>query len=99
MPLNQIVSIQDYIKNKKYSNNLNEYNKLIRKMKKPSDFTNIINYIIYCEQIQDKLHMDKWMKNRKLALLTDYMIDELHLLSKTPSEKVLSEYIFYLKNK
>lgn len=103
------LSIQDWIKNnddyyiefsqlKNFSNDINTYNKLIQNMNKPSDFENINNYIQYCNKIQTQLHKQKIDNHIKLTKELG-MIDEFYLLSKTPSEQLLSKYINYLKTK
>ena len=103
------LSIQNWIKNnddyyiefsqlKKFSNDINTYNKLIQNMNKPSDFENINNYIQYCNKIQTQLHKQKIDNHIKLTKELN-MIDEFYLLNKTPSEQLLSKYLNYLQTK
>jgi hypothetical protein len=103
------LSIQDWIKNnddyyiefsqlKKFSNDINTYNKLIQNMNKPLDFENINNYIQYCNEIQTQLNKQKIDNHIKLTKELG-MIDEFYLLNKTPSEQLLSKYLNYLQTK
>ena len=101
-------SIQDWIKNtnlhyinvtniERFSNDLNSYDELIQSMQNPLDFENLNDYIKYCQDIQKQLHEQKIDEHIKLAKILNRILDEFHLLSKTPSEQILSEYIKYLK--
>lgn len=103
------LSIQDWIKNnddyyiefsqlKKFSNDINTYNKLIQNMNKPLDFENINNYIQYCNEIQTQLNKQKIDNHIKLTKELG-MIDEFYLLNKTPSKQLLSKYLNYLQTK
>lgn len=103
------LSIQDWIKTnneyyiefshlKKFSNDITTYNKLIQEMSKPSDFKNIDNYIQYCNKIQNQLYKQKIDNHIKITKELG-LIDEFYLINKTPSEKLLSKYINYLKTK
>lgn len=103
------LSIQDWIKNnddyyiefsqlKKFSNDINTYNKIIQNMNKPLDFENINNYIQYCNEIQTQLNKQKIDNHIKLTKELG-MIDEFYLLNKTPSEQLLSKYLNYLQTK
>lgn len=103
------LSIQNWIKNnddyyiefsqlKKFSNDINTYNKLIQNMNKPLDFENINNYIQYCNEIQTQLNKQKIDNHIKLTKELG-MIDEFYLLNKTPSEQLLSKYLNYLQTK
>lgn len=102
------LSIQDWIKNindyyisfshlTKFSNDIKKYNKLIQEMKKPSDFENLNDYILYCKNVQFQLQKQKLDNHINLTQTIKTMIDESYLLSKTTSEQVLTEYIKYLK--
>lgn len=102
------LSIQDWIKNindyyisfshlTKFSNDIKKYNKLIQEMKKPSDFENLNDYILYCKNVQVQLQKQKLDNHINLTQTLKTMIDESYLLSKTTSEQVLTEYIKYLK--
>ena len=102
------LSIQNWIKNindyyisfshlKKFSNDIKTYNKLIQEMKKPSDFENLNDYILYCKDIQVQLQKQKVDKHINLTRTLKTMLDESYLLSKTTSEQVLIEYIKYLQ--
>lgn len=102
------LSIQNWIKNindyyisfshlKKFSNDIKTYNKLIQEMKKPSDFENLNDYILYCKDIQVQLQKQKVDKHINLTRTLKTMLDESYLLSKTTSEQVLTEYIKYLQ--
>ena len=102
------LSIQNWIKNNddyyiefshltKFSNDIKTYNKLIRDMNKPSDFENLDEYIKYCKTIQKQLSKQKIDNHIKLTKIFG-ILDELYLISKTPSEQLLTEYIKYLKN-
>ena len=101
-------SIQDWIKTtnlhyinltnvEKFSNEINSYDELIQLMHNPSNFNNLDEYIEYCKKIQKQLHKQKFNEYIKLARALNRILDEFHLLSKTPSEQILSEYIKYLK--
>ena len=101
-------SIQDWIKTtnlhyinltnvKRFSNEINLYNELIQSMQTSSEFDNLDEYINYCKNIQKQLREQKIEKQIKLAKAFNRILDEFHLLSKTPSEQILSEYIKYLK--
>ena len=103
------LSIQDWIKTidgyyphfftlQKFSNDITSYNNIIQAMKKPSDFENIDNYIQYCHEIKNQLNKQKIDNHIKLAR-TLGMIDEFYLMNKTPSERLLDEYINYLKTR
>lgn len=102
------LSIQDWIKTtnlhyiilthvERFSNDVNSYDELIQSMQDPSDFNNLDEYIKYCKNIQKQLREQKIEKQIKLAKAFNRILDEFHLLSKTPSEQILSEYIKYLK--
>ena len=102
-------SIQDWIKTtnihyicatniERFPNDVHAYNKLIQSMQTPSDFENLNDYIKYCEDIQKQLRKQKINEHIELAKILNRILDEFHLLSKTPSEQILSEYIKYLKN-
>lgn len=102
------LSIQDWIKTtnldyiilthvERFSNDVTSYNELIQSMKNPSDFKNLYEYIKYCKDVQKQLSEQKINKHIELTKALG-MIDELYLLSKTPSEQLLTEYIKYLKN-
>lgn len=102
------LSIQNWIKNindyyisfshlKKFSNDIKTYNELIQEMKKPSDFENLNDYILYCKNIQAQLQKQKVDKHINLTRTLKTMLDESYLLSKTTSEQVLTEYIKYLQ--
>lgn len=82
----------------KFSNDMNSYDELIQSMQNPSDFENLNDYIKYCEDIQKQLHEQKIDEHIKLAKVLNRILDEFHLLSKTPSEQILFEYIKYLNN-
>ena len=82
----------------KFSNDMNSYDELIQSMQNPSDFKNLNDYIKYCEDIQKQLHEQKIDEHIKLAKVLNRILDEFHLLSKTPSEQILFEYIKYLNN-
>ena len=82
---------------KKFSNDIKKYNKLIQEMKKPSDFENLNDYILYCKDVQVQLQKQKLDNHINLTQTLKTMIDESYLLSKTTSEQVLTEYIKYLK--
>ena len=101
-------SIQDWIKTtklhyinltnvKRFSNEINLYDELIQSMQTSSEFDNLDEYIKYCKNIQKQLREQKIEKQIKLAKAFNRILDEFHLLSKTPSEQILSEYIKYLK--
>ena len=66
-------------------------------MKKPSDFENLNDYILYCKDVQVQLQKQKLDNHINLTQTLKTMIDESYLLSKTTSEQVLTEYIKYLK--
>ena len=67
-------------------------------MQTPSDFENLNDYSQYCNDIQKQLREQKINEHIKLAKVLNRILDEFHLLTKTPSEQILSEYIKYLKN-
>lgn len=101
-------SIQDWIKTtnlhyinltnvERFSNEINSYDELIQSMQTSSEFDNLDEYIKYCKNIQKQLREQKIEKQIKLAKALNRILDEFHLLSKTPSEQILSEYIKYLK--
>lgn len=101
-------SIQDWIKTtnlhyinltnvEKFSNEINSYDELIQSMQTSPEFDNLDEYIKYCKNIQKQLREQKIEKQIKLAKAFNRILDEFHLLSKTPSEQILSEYIKYLK--
>lgn len=103
------LSIQDWIKTinlryiylsnvEKFSNDVASYNKIIQSMQNPSNFKNLNDYINYCKDIQRQLHKQKVDGHIKLAKAFNQIFDEFQLLSKTPSEQLLVEYIKYLKN-
>lgn len=103
------LSIQDWIKTinlhyinvtniERFSNDLNSYDELIQSMQTPSDFENLNDYSQYCNDIQKQLREQKINEHIKLAKVLNRILDEFHLLTKTPSEQILSEYIKYLKN-
>lgn len=106
------LSIQNWIQNiqnnderymcllhvEKFSNDVNSYDELIQSMQKPSDFENINDYVLYCDNILNKLHEEKVNEHIKLAKELDLLLDEFHLFLKTPSEQILSKYIQYLKD-
>lgn len=103
------LSIQDWIKTtnlhyiilthvERFSNDITSYNELIQSMKNPSDFENLNKYIKYCKGIQKQLSEQKVDEHIKLAKALHRVLDEFHLLIKTPSEQLLIEYIKYLKN-
>lgn len=102
------LSIQDWIKTtnlhyiilthvERFSNDVNLYDELIQSMQTSSEFDNLDEYIKYCKNIQKQLREQKIEKQIKLAKAFNRILDEFHLLSKTPSEQILSEYIKYLK--
>lgn len=102
------LSIQDWIKTtnlhyiilthvERFSNDVNSYDELIQSMQDPSDFENLDKYNNYCKNIQKQLHKQKIDEHIKLAKAFNRILDEFHLLSKTPSEQLLVEYIKYLK--
>jgi hypothetical protein len=102
------LSIQDWIKNinlhyiilthiERFSNDVKSYNELIQSMQNPSDFENLDEYIKYCKTIQKQLSKQKIDNHIKLTKIFR-ILDELYLISKTPSEQLLTEYIKYLKN-
>lgn len=102
------LSIQDWVKTtnlhyiilthfERFSNNVTSYNELIQSMKNPSDFENLNEYIKYCKGIQKQLSKQKIDNHIKLTKIFG-MLDEFYLISKTPSEQLLTEYIKYLKN-
>ena len=103
------LSIQDWIKTinlhyinvtniERFSNDLKSYDELIQSMQTPSDFENLNDYSQYCNDIQKQLREQKINEHIKLAKVLNRILDEFHLLTKTPSEQILSEYIKYLKN-
>lgn len=103
------LSIQNWIQNnderymcllhvEKFSNDVNSYDELIQSMQKPSDFENLNDYVLYCDNILNKLHEEKVNEHIKLSKELNRLLDEFHLLSKTPSEQILSKYIQYLKD-
>ena len=102
------LSIQEFIKTtnlhyinvtniERFSNDLESYDELIQSMKKPSDFKNLNDFIKYCENIQKQLRKQKVDEHIKLVKALNRLLDEFHLLSKTLSEQILSEYIKYLE--
>lgn len=102
------LSIQDWIKNtnlhyiilthiEKFPNDIKSYNELIQSIQNPSDFKNLDEYIKYCKGVQKQLSKQKVDEHQQLAKALNRILDEFHLLSKTPSEQILSEYIKYLK--
>lgn len=101
-----ILSIQEWIETiddyyiefsclKKFSTNINSYHEFVQSMQKPLDFENLNEYILYCKNIQYQLHKQKLDNHITLSKKLG-MIDEFYLLSQTPSEKIISEYISYL---
>lgn len=103
------LSIKDWVKKKLYHNPLTTYHKKdltdlslydhqIQSLLKPSDFNDLSSYIAYCEVIQTQLHRKKWEDHQKLSLALGLILDEFHLLTDTPSEQLLSQYINYLKD-
>ena len=103
------LSIQDWIKTnnlhyicatnvERFSNDVHAYDKLIQSMQTSSDFDNLTDYIKYCQDIQKQLRDQKINEHIKLAKVLNQILDEFHLLGKTPSEQILCEYIKYLKN-
>lgn len=102
------LSIQDWIKTtnlhyiilthiERFSNDVTSYDEIIQSMQDPSDFNNLDEYINYCKNIQKQLHKQKIDEHIKLAKAFNRILDEFHLLLKTPSEQLLVEYIKYLK--
>ena len=103
------LSIQDWIKTldakyiefvhvKKFSNDINSYNKIIQSMQKPSNFENLNEFIEYCENIYKLLQQERIDEHIKLSKNLGIMLDEFYLLTDTPSQKLLAKYISYLKN-
>lgn len=103
------LSIQDWIKTtnlhyinvtnvEKFSNDVTSYDELIQSMQNPSDFKNLNDYFKYCKDIQKQLHAKKVAEHQKIVKVFNQILDEFHLLVKTPSERLLAEYIKYLKN-
>lgn len=91
------LSIQDWIKTinlhyinvtniERFSNDLNSYDELIQSMQTPSDFENLNDYSQYCNDIQKQLREQKINEHIKLAKVLNRILDEFHLLTKTPSE-------------
>jgi hypothetical protein len=102
-------SIQDWIKTtnlhyinvtnvERFSNDVTSYDELIQSMQNPSDFENLNDFFKYCKDIQKQLSKQKVDEHIKLAKALNRILDEFHLLLKTPSEQLLVEYIKYLKN-
>ena len=102
------LSIQDWIKTinlhyiilnhvERFSNDIKSYDELIQSMQNPSDFKNLNDYFKYCKDIQKRLHAKKVAEHQKLVKAFNRILDEFHLLIKTPSEQLLVEYIKYLK--
>ena len=103
------LSIQDWVKTlnarhiefvyvKKFSNDIKSYNQMIQSMQKPSDFENLNEFIEYCENSYKLLQQERIDKHIKLSKDLGIMLDEFYLLQKTSSQKLLDEYISYLKN-
>lgn len=103
------LSIQDWIKTldakyiefvhvKKFSNDIKSYNQMIQSMQKPSDFENLNEFIEYCENIYKLLQQERIDEHIKLSKDLGIMLDEFYLLTDTPSQKLLTKYISYLKN-
>lgn len=103
------LSIQDWIKTtnlhyiilnhvERFSNDVKSYDELIQSMQNPSDFKNLDGYIKYCKDVQKQLSKQKVDEHQQLAKAFNRILDEFHLLIKTPSEQLLTEYIKYLKN-
>ena len=83
---------------KKFSNDIKSYNQMIQSMQKPSDFENLNKFIEYCENIYKLLQQERIDEHIKLSKDLGIMLDEFYLLQKTSSQKLLDEYISYLKN-